>query len=110
MLSVFEGQHHAEAHFVQGLLEAEGVDALVRGESLFTTVEAASAIPGMRPAVWIRDESQAGKAREILARYAKGEGVPIFSDGPWACPQCAEVHEPQFSSCWKCGTSSPAPS
>jgi uncharacterized protein YbjQ (UPF0145 family) len=24
----------------------------------------------------------------------------------WTCPKCSEIHETQFDSCWKCGTSS----
>lgn len=24
----------------------------------------------------------------------------------WKCPKCSEIHETQFDSCWKCGTSS----
>jgi hypothetical protein len=23
---------------------------------------------------------------------------------PWKCPKCGEQSEPQFDSCWKCGT------
>jgi hypothetical protein len=23
--------------------------------------------------------------------------------GPWKCPKCGEILEPQFESCWKCG-------
>jgi hypothetical protein len=24
--------------------------------------------------------------------------------GPWKCPKCGQISEPQFESCWKCGT------
>ncbi|MBL0211518.1 MAG: DUF2007 domain-containing protein [Holophagaceae bacterium] len=104
MMKVFEARHHAEAHFVAGLLDASGISAEVRGESLFTTVEGGTAIPGMRPSVWILEDRQQEKAREILSNYATGEGAPTFSDGPWKCPRCGEIHEPQFAACWNCGT------
>lgn len=103
-MKVFEAQHHAEAHFVAGLLNASGISAEVRGESLFTTVEGGTAIPGMRPSVWILEDRQQEKAREILSNYTTGEGAPTFSEGPWKCPRCGEIHEPQFAACWNCGT------
>ncbi|MBL0311825.1 MAG: DUF2007 domain-containing protein [Holophagaceae bacterium] len=104
MMKVFEAQHHAEAHFVTGLLQTAGISAEVRGESLFTTVEGGTAIPGMRPSVWILEDGQQEQARDILVAYKTGEGVPNYSDGPWKCPRCGEIHEPQFASCWNCGT------
>ncbi|MDE3244598.1 MAG: DUF2007 domain-containing protein [Acidobacteriota bacterium] len=103
MMKVFEAQHHAEAHFVAGLLDASGISAEVRGESLFTTVEGGAAISGMRPSVWILEDGQQTEAREILAQYSTGRGIPAFSQGPWTCPHCGETHEPQFAACWNCG-------
>ncbi len=105
MLKVFDAQHHAEAHFVQGLLEAEGLAAEVRGESLFTTVEGASVIPGMRPEVWILDEEQRPAAQALLERYRTG-AAPEGPAAPWTCA-CGEVHEPQFTSCWRCQALAP---
>ncbi len=103
-MKIFEAQHHAEAHFVAGLLQTAGISAEVRGESLYTTVGAGSSIPGMRLSVWILEDRKEGQARGILAAYMTGEGIPTFSDGPWKCPRCGEIHEPQFASCWNCGT------
>jgi len=107
MLKVFTAQHHAEAHFVQGLLQASGLEAEVRGEALFTTLEAASAIPGAQPEVWLLDPSQAPQAREVIQRYSQDEAGPASSGPSWQCPQCVEVHEAQFTACWNCGTARP---
>lgn len=107
MMRVFEAQHHAEAHFVQGLLHTAGIKAEVRGESLLTTVGGGSAIPGMRPTVWILEDGQLAQARGIVAAFSAGEGAPRHAEGPWRCSTCGEVHEPQFASCWKCGTPVP---
>ena len=46
MKQVFVAQHHAEAHFVKGLLEADGIRAEVQGESLFSVRGEAPATPG----------------------------------------------------------------
>ena len=105
MKQVLDAQHHAEAHFVKGLLESHGIAAEVRGESLFTTVEAASAIPGMRPSVWIQEEAQLEAAKQVVAAYQSSEGQTAAE--AWVCPACGERHEGQFNSCWKCGASAP---
>ena len=104
MMRVFEAQHHAEAQYLKGLLQASGVSAEVRGELLFTTVAGGSVIPGMRPSVWILEDGHQEEAQDILASYTTGEGIPKYSDGPWKCQYCGEIHEPQFASCWNCGT------
>jgi len=107
MKKVFTAQHHAEAHLVKGLLEVEGIEAEVRGEALFTTVEAASVIPGMQPEVWILDQAQTPAAMDLVSRYSKGESIFPKETLPWECPECGEEHEPQFHACWKCGTPQP---
>jgi len=107
MRKVFTAQHHAEAHLVKGLLDAEGIGAEVRGEALFTTVEAASMIPGAQPEVWILDSSQAQAALELVSRFSRGDAIFPKETLPWACPECGEQHEPQFHACWKCGTAQP---
>ena len=109
MPKVFVAQHHAEAHLVRGLLYAEGIDSEVRGEALFTTVEAASVIPGASPEVWISNPDQAPQALDLVRRFSKGEAMPEGSGPSWPCPTCGEIHESQFSECWQCGTSKPSP-
>jgi hypothetical protein len=34
---------------------------------------------------------------------SKDEPLKVVG-GPWKCPKCGETSEPQFDSCWKCGT------
>lgn len=105
MPKVFTAQHHAEAHMVCGCLRANGIDAEVRGEALFTTMEAPSIIPGVAPEVWVLDARHVPPALEWCRRYATGEATP---GSPWTCPTCGEEHEPQFTTCWQCNTSNPA--
>ena len=106
MPKVFIAHHHAEAHLVRGLLQAGGIEAEVRGEHLFTTVEAASMIPGGTPEVWVAHPGQVQSAMAIVQRFLEGE-APTASGQGWICPQCAESLEPQFSDCWNCGTARP---
>lgn len=109
MQKVFVAQHHAEAHLVNGLLRSHGVDSEVRGEALFTTVEAASMIPGASPEVWVLNPNQVPQALDLIQRYSKGEALPGSSVQSWQCPKCGEALEPQFSECWKCSTAGPIP-
>ncbi len=103
---IFIAQHHPEAHFVCGLLEASGIAAEVRGEALFTTVGGAAIIPGASPEVWLADPGQLFQALEIVRRFSKGEALEA-GGGVWSCPACGEAHEPQFTACWKCGADRP---
>ena len=41
--------------------------------------------------------------REMEEDKASQEPPPP-AGGPWKCPKCGEILEPQFGSCWKCGT------
>lgn len=109
MQMVFIAQHHAEAHLVQGLLEAEGIESDVQREDLFTTMKAPSVIPGCQPEVWVLNDAQVPRALDLVSRFSKGE-ASIQSDGiSWQCPKCGEELEPQFTSCWKCSTTKPNP-
>lgn len=109
MLKVFVAQHHAEAHLVKGLLQSHDIAADVRGEALFTTMEAASILPGAAPEVWVLHPSQAPQAEDLIRRFVKGEAFLHASGSPWPCPKCGETLEPQFTTCWKCGAAKPSP-
>ena len=104
MEQVFVAQHPTEAHLVRGLLEANGIVAVVRGESLFGARGEAPVTPDTLPSVWV-DDSDASRARVVLAehgpREATGQGTA------WRCPACSERIEPQFTECWHCGAVRP---
>jgi Putative prokaryotic signal transducing protein len=53
------------------------------------------------PEVWLMDDGQYDQARQILAALLS---EPVSSQPPWKCPQCGEVLEAQFDSCWRCGS------
>jgi hypothetical protein len=56
------------------------------------------------PELWIQDDHRLSEALEIKRAW-KAAGSVGGSD--WKCPTCGEASEPQFSSCWKCGTTRP---
>jgi len=99
---VFVAKHPAEAHLVRGLLESGGVQAIVRGESLFGARGEAPVTFDTLPSVWVLDDEQTAAAMDILRDHrAAGESG---AGTPWTCRLCGERVEPQFTACWQCGT------
>jgi hypothetical protein len=55
-----------------------------------------------QPEVWVEDDSQALRAREIL------EGCRNTKSGKEkSCPYCGEINPGNFLSCWQCGRALP---
>src|SRR5688500_19517367 len=104
---VFVAQHPTEAHLVQGLLEANGIAAEVHGEDLFSARGEAPATPDTLPSVWVLDDGQASRAGGVLAGYGPRQGPDASHGVPWACSDCGERIEFQFTECWHCGASRP---
>ena len=58
------------------------------------------------PTLWLIDDQDLGRAREVLARFL----APPPSDSnavPWDCPACGEPVEGDFDLCWNCGRARP---
>ena len=103
MKQVFQAHDVTEAHFVKGLLESHGLDALVRGEALaglFGEVP----LTDSWPSVWIVDEAREQEAREVIKDHDAGSAKHATPVAGWKCPKCGQDLEPQFSNCWACGT------
>ena len=43
------------------------------------------------------------RALALVETYTRGGHVAAEGGAPWRCPHCQELHESQFSDCWKCG-------
>lgn len=55
-----------------------------------------------QPEVWVEDDAQAPRARDILARLREAPG-----SADKACPRCGETNPGNFLSCWQCGSALP---
>jgi hypothetical protein len=108
MRKVFIAAHPAEAYMIRGLLESEGIDAIVRGEALFSARGLTSVTPDTLPSVWVLDPGQAERALELIAAPRTGARSPARRDRAWRCPTCNEFIGPEFAACWKCGNAEPA--
>ena len=99
MEQVFVAQHPTEAHLVRGLLEANGIVAVVHGEILFSVRGETPMTADTLPSVWVA-ESDAARARALLAEY--GPHASPSGAIAWICPSCGERIEAQFTECWRC--------
>ncbi len=55
-----------------------------------------------QPEVWVEDDRQAARAREVLAGL---RNAPLRDEN--ICPQCGETNPGNFMSCWQCGGALP---
>lgn len=108
MKRVFVARHPIEAHLVLGILESEGIVAEVRGEALSWALGEIPITMDSLPSVWVLDDSQADRAAALVIRYEQ-KHEPLQTTGrQWRCPECGEMIDPQFTSCWQCGAEGPS--
>lgn len=107
MKRVYVARHPLEAHLVKGLLDAEGIEAFVRGEDLFGARGEVPVTSETCPSVWIVDDDLFEKAEEFVLAYSRGQVPARAKSRSWRCPRCDELLEPQFTECWQCGATRP---
>jgi putative signal transducing protein len=103
MKQVFIAKDPTEAHLIMGILEAQGIQAEVRGAELFGLRGEVPMTEETSPSVWVREDSEAVKARAVVMQFQKGGVAEEAHGAPWRCPGCGETIEPQFTQCWQCG-------
>ncbi|MHC4441066.1 MAG: putative signal transducing protein [Planctomycetota bacterium] len=111
MNKVYSARDSMEAHFVRCLLEREGIEAVVFGETLSLARGELPLTTDTLPSVWVKPED-VERAMTIVDRYEAGyfedEGDESFQPPPpWICPSCGEEVEGHFTACWNCQTSKP---
>lgn len=85
---------------LKNMLESAGIACFTRNE-VSAGLSPEIPLSESTPELWIQDDNQLAEALEIKRAWkasAPGAG------SNWICPVCGESSEPQFSSCWKCGT------
>lgn len=106
MKRIDTAQNVTEAHFVRDLLESQGLVVTVRGEDLWG---ASGELPFVDawPTVWVLDDDREAEAQELGAQYEATKASPSPAAATWRCTQCGQELEPQFTTCWACGTEKP---
>jgi hypothetical protein len=94
---VFRAASLLQVAHARNVLIAAGIDSELRNQYL---AGALGDLPMLEtwPQLWVEDdfESAALRALEKAATAPSGAG--------WVCAQCGEQLEPQFTTCWRCGT------
>jgi len=101
MKYLFSSKNGGEVERVRSLMEDGGIRCIIRNE---VTSGLAGEVPFSEcmPEVWVMDDGQLEEARKILAGFDRESQA---ATGPsWTCSSCGEVLEPQFDSCWRCGS------
>ena len=98
MKRVFRAASLLQVAHARNVLIAAGIDAELRNQYL---AGALGDLPMLEtwPQLYVEDADEQPALR-ALARAAVAPG-----GASWTCEQCGELLEPQFTSCWRCGSS-----
>lgn len=130
MIRVAEPADPLEAQLLLGVLEEHGIRAVVQGEALWAARGELPFTPESAPSIWVNDETDAERARQILEEHKTPAnplhcsqcgtdlrgvseprcpkcGHPFRVVHTWTCPACKEVIGTQFTHCWSCGEEKP---
>lgn len=108
MKKVYVATDPADAYLLKGLLEGENIPAEVRGEYLYGIRGEVPITPDTCPSVWVVDDSDFGRAVELVAAVRERNAPSSEDSGAWRCG-CGEENERRFTECWRCGRSRPLP-
>jgi hypothetical protein len=91
---------------LKSFLEQEGIPCLLKNE-LMIGLSGEVPINESSPQLWVANDEDEARARELLKDWRAAEEQPAST---WGCPQCNELVEGQFTSCWNCGAAKPGTS
>ncbi len=106
MQLIYSARDSTEAEFVKGLLEAEEISAVVQGSALEGARGDIPFTAASLPSVWV-NEADVARAEQVVDEFRRGGPASTQPQVDWKCPNCGEMLEGQFTSCWKCGTEKP---
>ncbi len=99
---VYVAANAVDAHMLEGLLEQEGIRAVVRGDDFVPLQGGGLFSMEIRPSVWVFNDEHLPRAYELVDDFSRR---PVLSDRApttWTCG-CGERIEEQFTECWSCG-------
>lgn len=97
-----DNQTHTELPLLQAALESHGFVCKILNTRIDDVVARLTNDP-LKAGLWILPDSRIDEARQILQVFLE----PPQESASWACPQCDEDVEGQFSECWNCGFEQP---
>jgi hypothetical protein len=98
-LRLYRASSVPEAHLVSGMLEAEGIRAMVKNELLAGAIGELPMMAAL-PEVWLLRGKDEPRARLVLDAYRERSRSKLGPDV--ACPACGAENPSNFELCWKC--------
>ncbi len=95
-LKLFTAGDIIEARLLQAFLRSQGVDTVIKNESLQTGLGELPFVESW-PEVWLIQARDWDKAHQLLAGFISRETI-----GEWSCPVCGERNPDTFELCWVC--------
>lgn len=109
MKRIFTDPSVVPCDILKGVLEGNGIPAIIRNERGSAGAGAGDPVPFMPslafawPEVWVPDKDE--ETALAIVNDMKKEGSP--SQEAWKCSRCGEVVDPELDVCWKCETPRP---
>ena len=100
MKIIFSSPNLIEVTQLKGTLERAGIACFIRNESSYC-LSPEIPLTDSTPELWLQKDSDLVEAIEIKRDW---QASPNVTGNRWVCAACGETSEPQFTSCWKCGT------
>ena len=100
LVCIYRGTDPIEANLLKGLLESEGIPAVVHGGDL---VGGYSGVPKVCDVRLLVPERYRERSAGVLERYARERP----GEAEWRCRDCGELNAATFESCWNCGADQP---
>ena len=76
MKPLHTARHAAEAHLIRGYLEANGVQAIVRGEFLAGGI---GELPADLCKVWVIDDASFARADALVRQFLQGDAARTYA-------------------------------
>ena len=100
MRRLYLARDRIEAQFLRDFLERHRLRTALLGDYL---TGAAGELPlDIFPTLWVLDDDDLPRARELLARFLQ-QASAVEESPPWVCQACGEQVEGEFDLCWNCG-------
>jgi hypothetical protein len=87
-----------EAHLIVGMLGTAGIEARIFNQHARGALGELP-LADTYPVIWLEQEADAARARDIIARYERPGSTPPDAQ----CPTCGEANPGDFDICWHCG-------
>jgi hypothetical protein len=105
MKIIYTAEDPVNAHLLKGILEAQGINTVVKGDSQWSFRVDLPVTPEFYPALWVLEDADFERAMKIVSDFESGDMNIETGSEEWKCDKCNEINEGQFTECWQCGTS-----